>query len=130
MTYSTVRKEVFGLQDYLEEEKDFELTEDNVLPFTPKSEKLAVLAPATKDPNDPNWLYGLPKGTQFLVQSKHQTNDFALGEFTIINKREDIPAVLLHSDLNNEIMTWVDSRRFCRVWGLFTILQMGDQIEE
>jgi hypothetical protein len=98
---------------------------NNILTFP-----TAKTAAAAKDPNDPNWLYPLPKGTKFLVQNKLQSNDFSLGEFRILNKKTDVPAVLLYSDLNQEVQSWVDSRRFCRMWNLFTIVSMGEEEEQ
>jgi hypothetical protein len=109
-----------------EKEQILAKDDDNVIIF-PKPDREAL---GPKDPNDPNWLMGLPKETKFLVQNKMQTNDFALGEFEILAKRKDSRAVLLHSDINQEITTWVDSLRFCRIWALYSILQMGEQEEE
>ena|SRR2546423_15098324 len=66
-----------------------------------------------------NWLMALKVNTTFLVKSKNNAN-FALGEFTLIAKRER--SVLLCTQLNQEAFTWVDSVRFVGQYDLAEIL--------
>ena len=94
------------------EEKELDEEENKVVDLR--------LVPGGKEPTDPgNWLSELEEGTVFLIRDKH-TADFNLGLFHLIKKTDK--SVLLFTNVNTEIYTYVDPRRFCNKYVLHEIL--------
>lgn len=73
------------------------------------------------DPNNPDWLSKLDKGTVFLVQDKLNPNDFNLGLIRLLNKT-DKSATLAIKQGEAIIEAFVNPLRFCKKYSLYEVL--------
>lgn len=79
-----------------------------------------------------NWLSDLEVGSVFLVQDKQQTNNFALGQFRLVEKTEK--SCFLATVMDDKVQTVpVNPVRFCNRyswWETLGVIKTSEEIRE